>query len=549
MCRYIFITGGVVSSLGKGVCAASIAALLQARGYCIRLKKLDPYLNVDPGTMSPYQHGEVFVTADGAETDLDLGYYERFTDIPASRNDTITSGKIYEKLISKERRGEYLGGTVQVIPHLTTLIKDFIRFGESEVDFMICEIGGTVGDIEALPYLEAVRQIRYERGGANIMCIHLTLLPYIATAGELKTKPTQHSVKELRSIGIQPDLIICRADREIPETLLHKIAVSCSVPENRVIAGIDQKTIYHVPLSYYKQNVDKQIIEYFGLEHNDKINLEKWHLIESGITTHERSVNIAIVGKYNQLQDAYKSLLEAFLHAGIHYKCKVNLVWIDADELDSQIYRQLDNVDGIMIPGGFGTRGIEGKMNAIEYSRKNKIPLFGICLGMQLIAIEFARNVLGIRDANSTEFTSNCSNVIDLMVNWYKGEEKETRTRVSNLGGTMRLGNYESSLTSGSKIQGIYKLERVLERHRHRFEFNINYKNDFEQAGMRVGGISADGNLVEALELEGHPWFIGVQFHPEYKSRPFSPHPLFLSFIGALIERNENTGESKVRKI
>ncbi|AEI89002.1 MAG: CTP synthase [Candidatus Midichloria mitochondrii] len=549
MCRYIFITGGVVSSLGKGVCAASIAALLQARGRRIRLKKLDPYLNVDPGTMSPYQHGEVFVTADGAETDLDLGYYERFTDISASRNDTITSGKIYEKLIGKERRGEYLGGTVQVIPHLTKLIKDFIRFGESEVDFMICEIGGTVGDIEALPYLEAVRQIRYERGSANIMCVHLTLLPYIATAGELKTKPTQHSVRELRSIGIQPDLIICRADREIPETLLHKIAVSCSVPENRVIAGIDQKTIYHVPLSYYKQNVDKQIIEYFGLEHNDKINLEKWHLIESGITTHERSVNIAIVGKYNQLQDAYKSLLEAFLHAGIHYKCKVNLVRIDADELDSQIYRQLDNVDGIMIPGGFGTRGIEGKMNAIEYSRKNKIPLFGICLGMQLIAIEFARNALGIRDANSTEFTSDCSNVIDLMVNWYKGEEKETRTRVSNLGGTMRLGNYESSLTSGSKIQGIYKLERVLERHRHRFEFNINYKNDFEQAGMRVGGTSADGNLVEALELEGHPWFIGVQFHPEYKSRPFSPHPLFLSFVGALIERSESMGESKVRKI
>ncbi|CAG7593939.1 MAG: CTP synthase [Candidatus Midichloria sp.] len=549
MCRYIFITGGVVSSLGKGVCAASIAALLQARGYRIRLKKLDPYLNVDPGTMSPYQHGEVFVTADGAETDLDLGYYERFTDIPASRNDTTTSGKIYEKLISKERRGGYLGGTVQVIPHLTKLIKDFIRFGESEVDFMICEIGGTVGDIEALPYLEAVRQIRYEHGSANIMCIHLTLLPYIATAGELKTKPTQHSVKELRSIGIQPDLIICRADREILETLLHKIAVSCSVPESRVIAGIDQKTIYHVPLSYYRQNVDKQIIEYFGLEHNDKINLEKWRLIESRITTHEKSVDIAIVGKYNQLQDAYKSILEAFLHAGIYYKCKVNLVWIDADELNSQIYRQLDNVDGIMIPGGFGTRGIEGKISAIEYSRKNKIPLFGVCLGMQLIAIEFARNVLGIRDANSTEFTSNCSNVIDLMVNWYKGEERETRTRVSNLGGTMRLGSYESSLISGSKIQGIYKLERVLERHRHRFEFNINYKNDFERAGMRIGGISADGNLVEALELEGHPWFIGVQFHPEYKSRPFSPHPLFLSFIGALIERNENTSESKVRKV
>ncbi|UWW96936.1 MAG: CTP synthase [Candidatus Cardinium sp.] len=541
MCRYIFVTGGVVSSLGKGVCAASIAALLQARGHRIRLKKLDPYLNVDPGTMNPYQHGEVFVTSDGAETDLDLGYYERFTDIPASKHDTISSGKVYESVISKEREGKYGGGTVQIIPHLTKLIKDFIKFGQDEVDFMICEIGGTVGDIEALPYFEAVRQIRYLLGSATVISIHLTLLPYIATAGELKTKPTQHSVKELRSIGVQPDLIICRADREISESLLHKIAVSCSVPTHRVIAGVDQKTIYHVPLSYYKQNVDKEIIAYFGLTDSDKIDLEKWHVIESRITTYEKQVHVAIIGKYNQLQDAYKSLLEAFLHAGMHHKCKVNLVWIDAAEIDAACHAPLDTIEGIMIPGGFGSRGIEGKIKAIEYSRKNNIPLFGICLGMQLMAIEFARNVLGIKDANSTEFTNDCSNVIDLMMNWYNGKEKEVRTHASNLGGTMRLGNYESLLTNGSKIKEIYKVDHVLERHRHRFEFNIHYKNAFEKAGMRIGGISADGNLVESLEIDTHPWFIGVQFHPEYKSRPFSPHPLFVSFVAALIQQKEQT--------
>ncbi|WP_419241119.1 CTP synthase [Cardinium endosymbiont of Nabis limbatus] len=540
MCRYIFVTGGVVSSLGKGVCAVSIAALLQAHGYRIRLKKLDPYLNVDPGTMSPYQHGEVFVTSDGEEADLDLGYYERFTDIPASKHDTITSGKIYEKLISKERKGNYLGGTVQIIPHLTDLIQDFIKFGENEVDFMICEIGGTVGDIEALPYLETIRQIRYLLGSTNVLSIHLTLLPYIATADELKTKPTQHSVKELRSIGIQPDLIICRADRAIPPSLLHKIAVACSIPNNRVIVGMDQKTIYHVPLSYYKHNIDKEILTYFGLTYSDTINLDKWHFIESGITACEKNVHVAIVGKYNSFQDAYKSLVEAFLHAGIHYKYKINLIWIDSDDPDYQINEKLHTIDGIMIPGGFGIRGIEGKIKAIEYARKNKIPLFGICLGMQLIAIEFARNVLGIKDSNSTEFTSNCANVIDLMTNWHNGEEKEMRAHTSNLGGTMRLGNYESILTHGSKIKEIYKLDQIIERHRHRFEFNINYKHAFEKAGMRVGSISADGNLVEALELDGHPWFIGVQFHPEYRSRPFSPHPLFLSFVETLIKQKKH---------
>ncbi|MGI2298958.1 CTP synthase [Candidatus Cardinium hertigii] len=539
MCRYIFVTGGVVSSLGKGVCAASIAALLQARGYRINLKKLDPYLNVDPGTMSPYQHGEVFVTSDGVEADLDLGYYERFTDIPASKHDTITSGKIYERLIGKERAGVYLGGTVQIIPHLTNLINDFIRFGENKVDFIICEIGGTVGDIEALPYLEAIRQIKYILGSTNTLCIHLTLLPYIATARELKTKPTQHSVKELRSIGIQPDLIICRSDREIPDALLDKIALACSVPKHSVVAAVDQKTIYHVPLSYYKQNVEKQIITYFGLRHTDKINLDKWHLIERRIMAHEKNVRVAIVGKYNQLQDAYKSLSEAFLHAGIHYKCKVHLIWINADEIGNQLYKKLDAVDGIMIPGGFGIRGIEGKIKAIAYARKNKIPLFGICLGMQLMAIEFARNVLGIKDASSTEFTNDCANVIDLMINWYNGEKKETRTRRSNLGGTMRLGNYESFLINGSKIKEIYKLESIVERHRHRFEFNINYKDVFEKAGMGIGGVSANGILVEAIELNEHPWFIGVQFHPEYTSRPFRPHPLFVSFIGTLIAQNK----------
>ena len=537
MCRYIFVTGGVVSSLGKGVCAASIAALLQAYGYEVRLKKLDPYLNVDPGTMSPYQHGEVFVTEDGTETDLDLGYYERFTDIPATSHDTITSGKLYEKLISKERKGEYLGGTVMVIPHLTKLIKEFIHFGGFETEFMICEIGGTVGDIEALPYLEAARQIRYELGVANVMCIHLTLLPYIPTAGELKTKPTQHSVKELRSIGIQPDLIMCRADREIPDPLLHKIAISCSVPENRVIPAIDQKTIYHVPLSYDKQGVSNQVLEYFRLTHNGQVNLDKWHWIESRINTYEDSVKIAIVGKYNQLQDAYKSLLEAFLHAGIYYKCKINLIWIDADELEHSVNDHLTNIDGIMVPGGFGARGIEGKINAIKYARELNIPLFGICLGMQLMAIEFARNVISIQNANSTEFTANCDNIIDLVSNWHKGEVKEVRSKDSNLGGTMRLGNYESILAQGSKIQEIYGTHNIFERHRHRFEFNINYKNAFEAAGMRFGAISPDHNLIEALELTSNRWFIGVQFHPEYKSRPFNPHPLFLSFIKTLMNK------------
>ena len=539
MCRYIFVTGGVVSSLGKGVCAASIAALLQSYGYRVRLKKLDPYLNVDPGTMSPYQHGEVFVTEDGTETDLDLGYYERFTDIPATNHDTITSGKIYEKLIGKERKGEYLGGTVMVIPHLTKLIKEFIRFGELEAEFMICEIGGTVGDIEALPYLEAARQIRYELGIANVMCIHLTLLPYISTAGELKTKPTQHSVKELRSIGIQPDLIMCRADRKIPDSLLHKIAISCSVPENRVIPAIDQKTIYHVPLSYYHQGVSRQVLEYFGLNCNVQVKLDKWYWIESRINTYENSVKIAIVGKYNLLKDAYKSILEAFLHAGIYYKCRINLAWINADDIEYSISNQFIDIDGILVPGGFGSRGIEGKINAIKYAREHNIPLFGICLGMQLMAIEFARNALRIQDANSTEFTPCCSNIIDLINNWNKNDVKKTHSNDSTtLGGTMRLGNYESILAVNSKIQKIYGTHNVFERYRHRFEFNINYKNAFEAAGMQFGAISPDGNLVEALELKSHPWFIGVQFHPEYKSRPFNPHPLFLSFIETLIKNN-----------
>jgi len=534
MSRYIFITGGVVSSLGKGVCAASIASLLQAHGYKIRLKKLDPYLNVDPGTMSPYQHGEVFVTEDGAESDLDLGYYERFTDIPASKNDTITSGKIYEKLINKERRGEYLGGTVQTIPHLTQLIKDFIRAEEEKTDFMICEIGGTVGDIEALPYLEAVRQIKYELGNTNIMCIHLTLLPYIATAGELKTKPTQHSVKELRSIGIHPDLILCRADRPIPESLLHKIAISCSIPENRVIAGIDQKTIYHVPLSYHNQQLDRQILHFFDLDYKNEINLEKWQWIESRITSYKKDVSVAIVGKYSQFQDAYKSLIEAFLHAGLYHECKINFIWINPDNSVQQISEELSEIQGVMIPGGFGSRGVEGKIFAINYARKNKIPLFGICLGMQLMAIEFARNVLNIADANSTEFTQNCSKIIDFI----KDNKKEITLQNPNLGGTMRLGNHEIFLIHGSKVKGYYladesNIESVLERHRHRFEFNIDYKDNFEKSGMKISGVSTEG-VVEIMELDDHPWFIGVQFHPEYKSRPFNPHPLFLSFIRAL---------------
>ena len=531
MSKYIFITGGVVSSLGKGVCAASVAALLQVHGYKVRLKKLDPYFNVDPGTMSPYQHGEVFVTADGVEVDLDFGYYERFTGIESSAEDTITSGKLFNSLIEKERRGDYLGRTVQMIPNLTDIIKNFIKQGIEDTDFMICEIGGTVGDIEALPYLEALRQIKWELSNHDVMSIHLTLIPYIAAAGELKTKPTQHSVRELRSIGIQPDLIICRADREISNDITRKIALTCSVPENMVVSGIDKKSIYNVPLYYLNQKLDEKILSFFKLQPSNTPDLSKWRFIESQINNYNQEIKIAIVGKYSKLQDAYKSLVEACLHAGLHIGTKVNIVWVDTDLEQEPLYNILKEVQGIIIPGGFGSRGIEKKIMTIEYARRNQIPLLGICLGMQLMAIEFARNILGITDANSTEFSKYCTNIIDLITNWEKKPHALTHNNTSDLGGTMRLGNYRSDLTAGSKIREIYGINSITERHRHRFEFNINYKEIFEDAGMIISGLSADLKLVEALELKDHPWFIGVQFHPEYKSRPFEAHPLFLSFI------------------
>jgi CTP synthase len=531
MSKYIFITGGVVSSLGKGVCAASVAALLQVHGYKVRLKKLDPYFNVDPGTMSPYQHGEVFVTADGVEVDLDFGYYERFTGIESSAEDTITSGKLFNSLIEKERRGDYLGRTVQMIPNLTDIIKNFIKQGIEDTDFMICEIGGTVGDIEALPYLEALRQIKWELSNHDVMSIHLTLIPYIAAAGELKTKPTQHSVRELRSIGIQPDLIICRADREISNDITRKIALTCSVPENMVVSGIDKKSIYNVPLYYLNQKLDEKILSFFKLQPSNTPDLSKWRFIESQINNYNQEIKIAIVGKYSKLQDAYKSLVEACLHAGLHIGTKVNIVWVDTDLEQEPLYNILKEVQGIIIPGGFGSRGIEKKIMTIEYARRNQIPLLGICLGMQLMAIEFARNILGITDANSTEFSKYCTNIIDLITNWGKKPHALTHNNTSDLGGTMRLGNYRSDLTAGSKIREIYGINSITERHRHRFEFNINYKEIFEDAGMIISGLSADLKLVEALELKDHPWFIGVQFHPEYKSRPFEAHPLFLSFI------------------
>jgi CTP synthase len=481
--------------------------------------------------MSPYQHGEVFVTADGVEVDLDFGYYERFTGIESSAEDTITSGKLFNSLIEKERRGDYLGRTVQMIPNLTDIIKNFIKQGIEDTDFMICEIGGTVGDIEALPYLEALRQIKWELSNHDVMSIHLTLIPYIAAAGELKTKPTQHSVRELRSIGIQPDLIICRADREISNDITRKIALTCSVPENMVVSGIDKKSIYNVPLYYLNQKLDEKILSFFKLQTSSAPDLSKWRFIESQINNYNKEIKIAIVGKYNKLQDAYKSLIEACFHAGLHIGTKVNIVWVDTDLEQETLYNILKEVQGIIIPGGFGSRGIEKKIMTIEYARQNQIPLLGICLGMQLMAIEFARNILGIADANSTEFSKYCTNIIDLITNWEKKPHALTHNNNSDLGGTMRLGNYRSDLTAGSKIREIYGINSITERHRHRFEFNINYKKIFEDAGMIISGLSADLKLVEALELKDHTWFIGVQFHPEYKSRPFEAHPLFLSFI------------------
>ena len=533
MARYIFVTGGVVSSLGKGLSSASLAYLLQSRGFKVRIRKLDPYLNVDPGTMNPFQHGEVFVTDDGAETDLDLGHYERFSGISAKKSDNITTGQIYSDVLKKERKGKYLGKTVQVIPHVTDRIKEFIKSDIKNEDFVICEIGGTIGDIESLPFVEAIRQFSNDIGKKNTLFIHLTLVPYMRASDEIKTKPTQHSVKELRSIGIQPDIIICRSERNIPLDQRKKISLFCNVDIKNVIQTIDVKTIYEAPISFNKEKLDKQVLDYFKIKSKKSVNLNPWKKITKIVLGPRKHVNIAIIGKHVNLKDAYKSLDEALVHGGVNNNLKVNLVRIESDNLKpTEIKKKLKNVSGILIPGGFGKRGTEGKIAAIKYARINKIPFLGICFGMQMAIIEFARNVLNIKTASSSELNSKCTPVVGLIHEWKK-DGKTIRGTNKDLGGTMRLGLYEAELLNNSLIKSIYKTKSIKERHRHRYEVNTNFKNHFEKKGLIFSGNSPDKNLPEIIELKNHPWFIGVQFHPEFKSRPLSPHPLFSSFIKA----------------
>jgi len=539
MTRYIFITGGVVSSLGKGIASASLAALLQARGYKVRLRKLDPYLNVDPGTMSPYQHGEVYVTDDGAETDLDLGHYERFTGVAARRGDNITTGRIYDTVLRKERHGDYLGATVQVIPHVTDQIKEFVGAGVTDEDFVLCEIGGTVGDIESLPFLEAIRQFGNEVGPERTLFIHLTLLPYIPAAGELKTKPTQHSVKELLSVGIQANILLCRADRPIPDGERKKIALFCNIRPERVIAALDVDSIYQVPISYHEEGFDTQVLKYFGLSVDKEPDLGRWHEIMRRIRKPEGEVTIAIVGKYTSLLDSYKSLAEALIHGGIANDVRVKLDWIDSEIFEQEgAIQRLENVNGILVPGGFGVRGTEGKIRAAEFARLRKVPYFGICFGMQMAVIEAARNLAGIVDAGSTELGHPGNPVVGLMTEWSRGNQLERRTDDGDLGGTMRLGAYPAVLRPGSQVASIYDATDISERHRHRYEVNAYYKERLEQVGLLFSGMSPDGELPEIVEIPDHPWFIGVQFHPELKSKPFNPHPLFKAFIAAAVERS-----------
>jgi len=539
MARYIFITGGVVSSLGKGLASAALGAVLQAHGYKVRLRKLDPYLNVDPGTMSPYQHGEVFVTDDGAETDLDLGHYERFTGRPATRHDNITTGRIYQDILARERRGDYLGATIQVIPHVTNAIKDFIREGNDGFDFVLCEIGGTVGDIEGLPYFEAIRQLGNDLPRNHVIYIHLTLMPFIPSAGELKTKPTQHSVKELRSIGIQPDILLCRTDRPIPEGERRKLALFCNVRESAVIEARDVDNIYAVPEAYSAEGLDAEVLAAFGIEPRQPPDLERWRLINERVRNPEGDVTIAIVGKYTGMKDAYKSLIEALSHGGIANKVKVNLDWIESEVFESEDAAPLlEHVNGILVPGGFGQRGAEGKIRAAQFARERHVPYFGICFGMQMAVLEAARNLCGIEKANSTEFGATTEPVVGLMTEWLKGNELQKRSASGDLGGTMRLGAYDAILARGSRVSQIYGATEISERHRHRYEVNTAYTGRLEQRGMRFSGMSPDGILPEIIEYEDHPWFIGVQFHPELKSRPFEPHPLFSSFIGAAVEQS-----------
>jgi len=533
MARYIFVTGGVVSSLGKGLSSASLAYLLQSRGFKVRLRKLDPYLNVDPGTMSPFQHGEVFVTNDGAETDLDLGHYERFSGISAKKSDNITTGKIYSDVLKRERKGGYLGKTVQVIPHITDRIKDFIKNDTSKEDFVICEIGGIVGDIESLPFVEAIRQFANDVGKKNALFVHLTLVPYLKASDEIKTKPTQHSVKELRSLGIQPDIIICRSERSIPIEHRKKISLFCNVDIENVIQTVDVKTIYEAPISFNRENLDKQVLGYFKIKSKKKVNLSPWKKITKIILHTKKTINIAIIGKYVDLKDAYKSLDEALTHGGIANNLKVNLVRIDSENLKIlEIKKKLKDVSGILIPGGFGKRGTDGKIEAIKFAREKKIPFFGICFGMQMAILEFARNKLNITKATSSEFGNGGIPIVGLINEWNK-EGKVIKGTDKDLGGTMRLGLYEAKLAENSLVKKIYKSKTIQERHRHRYEVNISYKKKFEESGMIFSGLSPDNKLPEIIELKNHPWFLAVQFHPEFKSRPLAPHPLFSSFIKA----------------
>jgi CTP synthase len=535
MARFIFITGGVVSSLGKGLASAALGALLQARGHAVRLCKLDPYLNVDPGTMSPYQHGEVFVTDDGAETDLDLGHYERFTGRPATRQDNITTGRIYQDILARERRGDYLGATIQVIPHVTNAIKDFILDGNDGFDFVLVEIGGTVGDIEGLPFFEAIRQLGNELPRRNVVYIHLTLLPFIPSAGELKTKPTQHSVKELRSIGIQPDILLCRTDRPIPKDEKRKLSLFCNVRESAVIEARDVDNIYAVPEAYHAAGLHSEVLAAFGIDEAPP-DLGRWRVINERIRNPEGAVTIAIVGKYTGLKDAYKSLIEALSHGGIANKVKVDLDWIESEVFEREDPTPfLEHVNGILVPGGFGQRGAEGKIRAAQFARERHMPYFGICFGMQMAVIEAARNLCGIVEANSSEFGATSEPVVGLMTEWLKGNELQKRGVSGDLGGTMRLGAYTALLERGSRVANIYGEVDISERHRHRYEVNTGYKARLEQHGMRFAGMSPDGLLPEIIEYTDHPWFIGVQFHPELKSRPFEPHPLFASFVEAAV--------------
>ena len=542
MARYVFITGGVVSSLGKGLASAALGALLQARGFSVRLRKLDPYLNVDPGTMSPFEHGEVFVTDDGAETDLDLGHYERFTGVPARMTDSVSSGRIYSDVLEKERRGDYLGKTIQVVPHVTNQIKEFIQIGDDEVDFMLCEIGGTVGDIEGLPFFEAIRQFSHDRPRGQCIFMHLTLLPYLAASGELKTKPTQHSVKELQSIGIAPDILVCRSEQPIPEKEREKIALFCNVRTEAVIAAYDLNSIYEAPLAYHREGLDQAVLDAFAISPAPKPEMAKWQDVEDRIHHTDGEVKIAIVGKYTQLEDAYKSIKEALTHGGMANRVKVNVEWVDAEIFDTEdpaVY--LEGFHAILVPGGFGERGTEGKIKAAQFARERKIPYLGICLGMQMAVIEAARNLAGLTDAGSEEFDHEAGKkrftpVVYHLKEWVQGNEKVKRKVSDDKGGTMRLGAYDAVLKEGSRVAKVYGTTTIDERHRHRYEVDIKYREQLEACGLRFSGMSPDGRLPEIVEWSDHPWFIGVQFHPELKSKPFAPHPLFADFVKAAVE-------------